>query len=144
MKNILLLIAMVCLGSTTLNAQISETDSALSVRGRVTNVAGQPLPGAIVTITSNSKGTPTDQNGYYILSSVPHGSTLVFSTIGYKLLMRDVPNEQRLLNQQILDVVLEVNREELPPMGATAVYKAIKLNKNMPAVATLPESVTQA
>lgn len=144
MKNIWLIIAIVCLVSTTLNAQISEIDSALSVRGRVTNVAGQSLSGAIVIIASNSKGTSTDENGYYILSDVPRGSTLVFNNIGYKLLMQDVPNEQRLLNQQILDVVLEVNREELPPMGATAVYKAIKLNKNMPAVATLPESATQA
>lgn len=109
----------------------------------MTSTTGRPLAGAIVTIASQSKGTPTDKDGFYLLSDIPYGATLVFMSAGYKMLMLPVPNEQRQLNQQVLDARLESERVELPPMAATAAYKAIKINKNMPAVATLPESATQ-
>lgn len=127
----------------TLLAQGIENDSTLLVRGHVTGTTGKPLAGAIVLLASTSRGTPTDQHGNYLLTDVPPGATLVFSNVGYQLLMRTLPDAQRSEKLQVLDAVLELVREELPPMGATAAYKSIKLNKAMPAVATLPESLTQ-
>ncbi|RZK32777.1 MAG: TonB family protein [Hymenobacter sp.] len=140
MRNIALIFLISCFLA---DLAMAQSESSRSVRGRVTNSSGKPLVGAIVTIASSSEGTPTDKNGFYLLSDVPYGATLVFSNTGYKLQMQPVPNEQKLINQQVLNASLEIDREELPPMGATAAYKAIKLNKEMPPVATLPESATQ-
>ena len=127
----------------SVKAQVDTTEASVSVRGRVTNRLGKPLGGAIVLIASTSKGTPTDQQGYYVLSNVPYGETLVFSNIGYQMVFQPVPNEQKLLNQQVLNAVLDVLREELPPMGATAVFKAVKPNKARTTVAIPLESVSQ-
>ncbi|MVM36372.1 TonB family protein [Spirosoma sp. HMF4905] len=134
--------ALVCLLSCLLTSQTrAQTDSTRSVRGRVTNSRGQPLAGAIVAVFNSSKGTPTDQDGFYLLSNVPNEATLVFMNFGYQLLVQSVPNQANVLNQQVLNVSLEIAPEELPPMGATAAYKAI--NKNTSHMAGLYELPAQ-
>ncbi|GAB3760814.1 TonB family protein [Spirosoma pomorum] len=130
----------VCLLPTLLLAQ---TDSSFSVRGRVSTTGGKSLANVVVIIATSSKGTTTDQNGFYLLADVPREATLVFVHTGYKQLSQSLSGKQQLLNQYVLDAVLEIEREELPPMASTAAYKAIKLNKTMPVVATLPGSATQ-
>lgn len=54
------------------------------VRGTVTDVNGNPLPGVTVSIKGTTKGTTTDINGNYILNDVGAGSTLLVSFIGYQ------------------------------------------------------------
>lgn len=142
MKIPILLLLASCLFDLPLTAQTNLDGPTRSVRGRVTSTTGRPLAGAIVTIASQSKGVPTNKDGFYLLSAIPNGATLVFMSAGYKTLMLPVPNEQKLMNQQVLNAMLESERIELPPMAATAAYRAIKLNKNMPPVATLPEAAT--
>ncbi|GAB4093701.1 TonB-dependent receptor [Flaviaesturariibacter terrae] len=53
------------------------------VSGRVTNAAGQPLPGVSVTVPGGRSGTTTDVEGRFSLN-VPDGvTTLTFSYVGY-------------------------------------------------------------
>lgn len=55
----------------------------VTVTGTVTDPNGDPLPGVTVSIPGTGIGTATDINGRYSLS-VPEGSTLVFSFIGFE------------------------------------------------------------
>lgn len=74
-------------------------DADVIVSGSVTDESGSPFPGVTVSIPESSIGTATDIDGKYSLS-VPEGSTLVFSFIGYQT--------QRIAigDRRILDVVL--------------------------------------
>src|SRR5690606_7342089 len=53
------------------------------VSGTVTDVSGEPIPGVTVSVPGTTVGTATDLDGRYSLS-VPEGSTLVFSFIGFE------------------------------------------------------------
>ncbi len=55
----------------------------VQVQGTVTDEAGQPLPGVNIVVKGTQKGTTTDFDGLYKLS-VPKGSTLLFSYVGFK------------------------------------------------------------
>src|SRR5581483_6226145 len=54
-----------------------------SIRGRVTNNAGEPLSGANVVIKRTGKGTITNANGEFKLNGVNTDDILVVSYIGY-------------------------------------------------------------
>ncbi|WP_201981159.1 SusC/RagA family TonB-linked outer membrane protein [Hymenobacter rubidus] len=54
----------------------------IPVTGRVTNAAGEGLPGVTVLVKGSTTGTSTDVNGGFSLT-VPEGSTLVFSSVGF-------------------------------------------------------------
>jgi TonB-linked SusC/RagA family outer membrane protein len=54
----------------------------IPVTGRVTNATGEGLPGVTVLVKGTTNGTATDINGNFSLS-VPEGSTLVFSSVGF-------------------------------------------------------------
>ncbi|MVN78051.1 SusC/RagA family TonB-linked outer membrane protein [Hymenobacter sp. HMF4947] len=53
------------------------------VSGRVTQANGEGLPGVTVLVKGTTIGTSTGSDGSFTLS-VPEGSTLVFSSIGFK------------------------------------------------------------
>lgn len=54
----------------------------LSVRGKVLDEAGLPLPGVTVLIQGTTLGTSTDMDGNYLIKAASNG-ILVFSFIGY-------------------------------------------------------------
>src|SRR5690606_12337152 len=55
----------------------------VSVTGTVTDANGEPIPGVTVFVPGTTLGTATDLDGKYSLS-VPEGSTLVFSFLGFE------------------------------------------------------------
>ncbi len=55
-----------------------------TIRGKVTNEQGEPIPGATVLIKNTNSGTITDQDGSFSLSNVPADAVLVFSFVGMK------------------------------------------------------------
>ncbi|MDX9881046.1 MAG: TonB-dependent receptor [Prolixibacteraceae bacterium] len=57
---------------------------SVSVKGKVTDSSGQPLPGVSVVIKGTTTGTITDAGGNYSLSNVPEDATLQFSFVGMK------------------------------------------------------------
>lgn len=54
-----------------------------TVTGTVSDHAGIPLPGVLVSVSGTSKGTQTNLDGVFELKEVPHGSTLKFTYIGF-------------------------------------------------------------
>ena len=62
----------------------------ITVSGTVVDrVSGEPIIGASVVVEGSAKGTSTDLDGQFSLS-VPVGSTLKFSYVGYKELTKEV------------------------------------------------------
>src|SRR5690554_4501575 len=64
-------------------AQGQQKAEPVSISGTVQDTAGLPLIGAAVAIQGASSGTVTDEEGRYEIS-VPPGSTLVFSYLGFE------------------------------------------------------------
>ncbi|MGQ1948477.1 SusC/RagA family TonB-linked outer membrane protein [Geofilum sp. OHC36d9] len=91
----------------------------ISVTGKVTDAAGEPLPGVSVIIKGTTQGTATSLEGTYNLK-VPADGTLVFSSLG----MRTA--EMPINNQSVIDIVLTDNIElldELVVIGYGSVKK---------------------
>ena len=59
-----------------------QTRQDVPVSGRVTQASGEGLPGVTVVVKGTTNGASTDADGNFALS-VPEGSTLVFSYVGY-------------------------------------------------------------
>lgn len=62
-----------------------------TVRGTITDLAGQPLQGANVIITTIRKGATADEQGRYEITSIPPGVYLITgSFIGYESVKRKI------------------------------------------------------
>ncbi len=55
-----------------------------AVTGKVTDELGEPIPGANVYVKGTTKGTITNVDGIYTISSLPDDAILVYSFIGYR------------------------------------------------------------
>ncbi len=78
MKQKLLLTVLLVYAQFLLNAQITGT-----VRGTVKDYDGKPVQNVSVSIKGTNKGTVTDANGNFSISSAV-GETLVFSSVGFQ------------------------------------------------------------
>ena len=58
-KNLLVSLALLMIGAASAYAQPT-------LKGKVTDASGQPLPGVAVMVSGTSNGTMTDENGNYI------------------------------------------------------------------------------
>ena len=137
------LLAMTTAREEIATALTQATDETITISGRVTSADGKPLPGAHVLIAGSIRGTYTDAQGRYRLKNVPKSASLAYSFIGYRtdLLRLEGSVHEIRQGQLMLNPRLKSVPEELPAMGATAAYKAIKLNPAMP-VRTPPTSET--
>src|SRR5690554_2940183 len=71
---------LICL---SLTAQAQDTEGSRTITGTVTDAGGEPLIGVSVVIENSSSGTITDSDGRFSIT-VPSGSTLVFSYVGFE------------------------------------------------------------
>lgn len=67
------------------SASVAEVmqQRTLTVKGRVSDAEGNPMPGVTVKLKGIAKGTTTDIDGNYSLAGVKEGAILEFSFIGY-------------------------------------------------------------
>src|SRR5690606_34572808 len=86
--------------------EILSSDQDIRISGTVTDDTGQALPGATVTVQGTTLGTVSDLDGKYSLS-VPAGSTLVFTYIGYEAQRIQVGN------QTVIDVQMAEDASSL-------------------------------
>lgn len=61
------------------DSKVRET----TIKGKVSDEKGAPLPGVSIVIKGTTKGTTTDTEGHFALQSDP-GDVLAFSFVGYK------------------------------------------------------------
>lgn len=118
---------------TAIVSQINN--ETITVSGRVTSaVDGKPLPGANVVVANTGKGASTDVQGRYKLQNVPKKALLSVSFVGFTTQV--IPVNGRTI---IYAALALTESNELPTMGATSMYKAIRPNPSMP-VRTPPSS----
>ncbi len=84
------------------------------VRGKVTDVKGQGLPGVTVVVKGTTRGTITESDGHDILSNVPDNAVILFSFVGMKT------KEVEVGNQSIINVTLEEKAIGLDEVVITA------------------------
>ena len=80
---------------------------AIDIRGTVVDETGAPIPGVTVSIPGTSIGTATDLDGKYSIS-VPEGSELVFSFIGYEAQQIKV-GSQSVINVTLVEEISSLN-----------------------------------
>jgi len=73
----------------------------ISIKGKVTDAAGEPLVGVTVLVKSTNKGTFTDIDGNYTISVPDGNSVLSFMYIGYKT------TDEKVGNRTSIDVMLQ-------------------------------------
>lgn len=71
-----------------------------SIKGRVTDTSGAPLPGVSVVLKGTTNGNISDVDGNYKLTNIPDNATLIFSFIGMQ------QQEIAVGNKQVLNVVM--------------------------------------
>jgi TonB-linked SusC/RagA family outer membrane protein len=86
--------------ANTDNVAVEELQTR-TITGTITDSEGEALAGVTVSVKGTSIGTITDTEGYYSLSDVPDGATLVVSYVG--MTTQEIP----IGDQTIIDVTLE-------------------------------------
>ncbi len=81
MKRILIILTMALCMLTALQA---VAQASYSISGKVTDLAGEPLPGASVVVKGTNTGATTDVDGVYSLSLTNRDVTLTCSFVGMK------------------------------------------------------------
>lgn len=99
------------------NRQPEQT--AVTVKGKVTDRDGQPLIGATIRINGTTIGTATDGNGEYTLKVFGGQNELLVTYIGYINLVVKIDG------RSVVDVVLEEDRKEMEEVVVTG-YQDIK------------------
>lgn len=91
-----------------------QSQQSIVVTGKVTDSAGNPVPGATIAVRGTTNGTISDPNGSYSLKNVPGNAVLVFSFVGMKTTTVEVAN------QSVIQVTLEdetIGLEEVVAIG---------------------------
>jgi iron complex outermembrane receptor protein len=116
----LLLLPLSALAQSTLTGNVSDSGS------------GQPLPGVNVIIKGTTKGTTTDFDGNFTLSSVNKGDIVEFSFVGYKT--QDITYD----SQKSITVKLQEDLAQLDEVTLVAVgYGTVKKKDATGAVTTV-------
>jgi len=79
----------------------------LTVKGKVKDINGNPLPGVTVLVKDTKKGATTDEKGNFVLNDVKKDAVLVFQYIGFD------PQEVRVEGKSLLSAVLKENQKTL-------------------------------
>ncbi len=101
-------------GRTTNDMTGFTTQQPSSVKGKVTDQTGAPLPGVTVIIKNTSSGTITDSEGNYTIRDILGNAVLQFSFVGMKT--EEIP----VNNRSILNITLQeeaVGLEEVVAIG---------------------------
>ena len=91
-----------------------------SVKGKLTDRQGNPLPGVSVIVKGTTTGTITDVDGNYSLDNLPADAVLVYSFIGME-------TKEVVVKKSVINVVLEeemVGVEEVVVVGYGTQKKA--------------------
>ena len=91
------------------------------VQGTVVDQNGNPIPGVTVSVSGTTVGTATDLDGRYSFS-VPEGSTLVFSFIGFETQRIEVSN------RSVIDVTMTEDMASLEEVVVVGYGEQKKIN----------------
>jgi TonB-linked SusC/RagA family outer membrane protein len=121
LKNWVLLLLCIC---SALSAFAQQ-----KISGRVTDAAGNGIPGVTVRIQQTNKGTITDATGRYTLEAAA-GNTLIFSFTGYR-------TQQVTAGAGATDIQLQEDYANLDEVVITGLATSVKRSNLANAVATI-------
>ena len=104
-----------------LSFNLNASFQGFSITGKVTDAAGEPLPGVTVMIKGSQQGTVTDTNGAYSLQIPNENTTLTFSFLGFHT-QEIVAGNNRIINVSLLEDTRQL--EEIVVLGYGAVKKS--------------------
>ena len=87
-----------------------------TIRGKVTNSAGQPLIGVTVRVKGEIAATATDEKGEFLLKAITEKPVLIFSMIGY------ATREVTVSGTQSLTIVMSEELKQLGDVIVTGIY----------------------
>ncbi len=98
--------------SSGMNAREPDTsilpeDADRTIRGKVTDEKGEPLPGVSILVKGTQRGTTTNPEGAFTIAVPDENATLVFSFVGY------VSQEVEAGNANTLDIRLSPDKKAL-------------------------------
>jgi TonB-linked SusC/RagA family outer membrane protein len=105
------------------------------VSGRVSDAAGEGLPGATITIVGAARGTTTDAEGRYRVEVPGTAGTLSFSYTGFKTVTLQVTS-----SSPVADVVLEEDFAGLDEVVVSGLATNVKRSNLANAVASISSS----
>ncbi|RPE14225.1 SusC/RagA family TonB-linked outer membrane protein [Chitinophaga lutea] len=79
---------------------VQDTSRHLTVKGRVTDTTGAPLPGVSIRLKNTQRGTVTSGDGYFTLTDVPSDGRLQFSAMGFRAMEQPV-SSRSVINIQL-------------------------------------------
>lgn len=92
--------------------QVQEDTLRATIRGRITDVNDQPVPGATIVVKGTSRGVTTGNNGEFELFEAPQPALLRISSLGY------APVDTTLYGTRLHDIHL---KEAVNTLDATVV-----------------------
>jgi TonB-linked SusC/RagA family outer membrane protein len=99
---------------------IEEQQEKKTLKGKVTDEKGNPLPGVSIIIKNTYVGVSTNIDGEYVMGVLESNVTLVFSSIGF------VSQEKLFEGQKELDVKMVPDLENLSEVVVTGYFKQAK------------------
>ncbi|MEZ0487020.1 SusC/RagA family TonB-linked outer membrane protein [Fibrella aquatica] len=115
------LVWLLCLSLASLSV-VAQSTTRYTIKGRITEDNGQPLPGATLLIAGTTIGTSSDADGNFTLAATvkPGPATLVISAIGYETNQQPITfgtTEQITLNVTVK--ASSTNLDEVVVTGST-------------------------
>ncbi|CAL1521035.1 TonB-dependent receptor [Chitinophaga sp. MM2321] len=110
----------------------------LTIKGKVKDINGNPLPGVTILVKDTKKGATTDEKGNYVLNDVKKDAVLVFQYIGFdsqeiKVDGRSGVNAVLKENQKTLDEYVVVGygtQKKVTKTGAVSSVKGAELQQS--------------
>jgi len=120
----------------TLPAVPVKTLAPVPVKGKVTGVEGDPLPGATVRIKGEDNITVTDANGEFLLADVPLNAIVQISYIGYTTSEIEIDGHTPYVTivltadaASLSEVVVSTGYQEIAPERTTGSF--VKVNNDL-------------
>ncbi|QEH42216.1 TonB-dependent receptor [Chitinophaga sp. XS-30] len=86
--------------------ELQALDTAITVSGRISNDAGEAIPGATVRVAGTSTGTASDANGRYTIRVPDANASLIFSVLGYNTRTLKVSGSSMDIKLQLSETAL--------------------------------------
>ncbi len=107
--------------------QLASPQGTISIRGKVLDESGLPLPGAVVVVKGSNKNASSNIDGVFELADVDKNATLVITFLGYEALEYNVNGQSNIevqLNPSVvsLDEVVVTGYQTISKERATGAY----------------------
>lgn len=115
------------------SSNVVSTEKTIKVKGKVSDLNGEALPGASIIIKGSNYGTVSDIDGNFILKGINADDNIVVSFVGYETIVSPAKEKMTFKMERNI-VALELRQEESvpPPPPPPFMIKSIGGNDGKP------------